>query len=220
MITRFWLPFMAPCLGTIERIVKQNKYTRVISLVDNIIPHEKRIGDKLFAKYFVKSTQGFVAMSKSVLDDLSSFDNKKPRTYSPHPLYDHYGERISKQQACTTLNLDPLQRYVLFFGFIRGYKGLDLLLDAFADKRLKDLGVKLIVAGEFYGNEDAYMKQIKDLQIEDIVELHTYFIPDEKVNNYFCAADIGFKNYAVCSVSSSATASASAALVAFLSAAS
>jgi glycosyltransferase involved in cell wall biosynthesis len=134
-------------------------------------------------------------MSKSVLDDLSSFDNKKPRTYSPHPLYDHYGERISKQQACSTLNLDPSQRYVLFFGFIRGYKGLDLLLDAFADKRLKDLGVKLIVAGEFYGNEDAYMKQIKDLQIEDRVELHTYFIPDEKVNNYFCAADIVAQPY-------------------------
>lgn len=195
MITRFWLPFMAPCLGTIERIVQRNKHTRIISLVDNIIPHEKRIGDKLFVKYFVKSTQGFVAMSKSVLDDLSSFDNNKPRTYSPHPLYDHYGERISKQQACSTLNLDPSQRYVLFFGFIRGYKGLDLLLEAFVDKRLKDLGVKLIVAGEFYGNEDAYMKQIKDLQIEDRVELHTYFIPDEKVNNYFCAADIVAQPY-------------------------
>ena len=189
MITRFWLPFMAPCLGTIERIVRQNNHTRIVSLVDNIIPHEKRIGDKLFAKYFVKSTQGFVAMSKSVLDDLTSFDNKKPRIYSPHPLYDHYGERISKQQACSVLKLDPSYRYVLFFGFIRGYKGLDLLLEAFADKRLKDLGVKLIVAGEFYGNEEAYMKQIKDLRIDDRIELHTYFIPDEKVNNYFCAAD-------------------------------
>lgn len=195
VITRFWLPFMAPCLGTIERVVKRNKHTKVVSLVDNIIPHEKRIGDKIFASYFVKSTQGFVAMSRSVLEDLSLFDSKKPRVYSPHPLYDHYGLRISNQEAQNNLGLDTSCKYVLFFGFIRGYKGLDLLLDAFGNKRLRELNVKLIVAGEFYGNEEQYMKQIKDLGIEDRVELHTYFIPDDKVNNYFCAADIVAQPY-------------------------
>ncbi|MBO7228020.1 MAG: glycosyltransferase [Bacteroidales bacterium] len=195
VITRFWLPFMAPCLGTIERVVKRNKHTKVVSLVDNIIPHEKRIGDKIFASYFVKSTQGFVAMSRSVLEDLSLFDSKKPRVYSPHPLYDHYGLRISNQEAQNNLGLDTSCKFVLFFGFIRGYKGLDLLLDAFGNKRLRELNVKLIVAGEFYGNEEQYMKQIKDLGIEDRVELHTYFIPDDKVNNYFCAADIVAQPY-------------------------
>ncbi|MBR5778945.1 MAG: glycosyltransferase [Bacteroidales bacterium] len=195
VITRFWLPFMAPCLGTIERVVKRNKHTKVVSLVDNIIPHEKRIGDKIFASYFVKSTQGFVAMSRSVLEDLSLFDSKKPRVYSPHPLYDHYGLRISNQEAQNNLGLDTSCKYVLFFGFIRGYKGLDLLLDAFGNKRLRELNVKLIVAGEFYGNEEQYMKQIKDLGIEDRVELHTYFIQDDKVNNYFCAADIVAQPY-------------------------
>lgn len=195
VITRFWLPFMAPCLGTIERVVKRNKHTKVVSLVDNIIPHEKRIGDKIFASYFVKSTQGFVAMSRSVLEDLSLFDSKKPRVYSPHPLYDHYGLRISNQEAQNNLGLDTSCKYVLFFGFIRGYKGLDLLLDAFGNERLRELNVKLIVAGEFYGNEEQYMKQIKDLGIEDRVELHTYFIPDDKVNNYFCAADIVAQPY-------------------------
>lgn len=195
VITRFWLPFMAPCLGTIERVVKRNKHTKVVSLVDNIIPHEKRIGDKIFASYFVKSTQGFVAMSRSVLEDLSLFDSKKPRVYSPHPLYDHYGLRISNQEAQNNLGLDTSCKYVLFFGFIRGYKGLDLLLDAFGNERLRELNVKLIVAGEFYGNEEQYMKQIKDLGIEDRVELHTYFIPDDKVNNYFCSADIVAQPY-------------------------
>ena len=195
VITRFWLPFMAPCLGTIERVVKRNKHTKVVSLVDNIIPHEKRIGDKIFASYFVKSTQGFVAMSRSVLEDLSLFDSKKPRVYSPHPLYDHYGLRISNQEAQNNLGLDTSCKYVLFFGFIRGYKGLDLLLDAFGNERLRELNVKLIVAGEFYGNEEQYMKQIKDLGIEDRVELRTYFIPDDKVNNYFCAADIVAQPY-------------------------
>lgn len=195
VITRFWLPFMAPCLGTIERVVKRNKHTKVVSLVDNIIPHEKRIGDKIFASYFVKSTQGFVAMSRSVLEDLSLFDSKKSRVYSPHPLYDHYGLRISNQEAQNNLGLDTSCKYVLFFGFIRGYKGLDLLLDAFGNERLRELNVKLIVAGEFYGNEEQYMKQIKDLGIEDRVELRTYFIPDDKVNNYFCAADIVAQPY-------------------------
>lgn len=195
VITRFWLPFMAPCLGTIERVVKRNKHTKVVSLVDNIIPHEKRIGDKIFASYFVKSTQGFVAMSRSVLEDLSLFDSKKSRVYSPHPLYDHYGLRISNQEAQNNLGLDTSCKYVLFFGFIRGYKGLDLLLDAFGNERLRELNVKLIVAGEFYGNEEQYMKQIKDLGIEDRVELHTYFIPDDKVNNYFCSADIVAQPY-------------------------
>lgn len=195
MITRFWLPFMAPCLGTIERVVRRNKYTKVVSLVDNIIPHEKRIGDKMFAKYFVKSTQGFIAMSKTVLDELCLFDTSKPKVFSPHPLYDHYGERVDKTQAQNNLSLANDAKYVLFFGFIRDYKGLDLLLEAFANPRLRELNVKLIVAGEFYGNEEVYMKQIKDFGIQDRVELHTYFIPDNKVNNYFCAADIVAQPY-------------------------
>jgi glycosyltransferase involved in cell wall biosynthesis len=158
---------MAPCLGTIERVVKRNKHTKVVSLVDNIIPHEKRIGDKIFASYFVKSTQGFVAMSRSVLEDLSLFDSKKPRVYSPHPLYDHYGLRISNQEAQNNLGLDTSCKYVLFFGFIRGYKGLDLLLDAFGNERLRELNVKLIVAGEFYGNEEQYMKQMYTKKMEE-----------------------------------------------------
>ena len=134
-------------------------------------------------------------MSKTVLDELGLFDTSKPKVFSPHPLYDHYGERIDKAQAQNTLKLSTDANYVLFFGFIRDYKGLDLLLGAFADKRLRDLNVKLIVAGEFYGNEEAYMQQIKNLDIEDRVELHTYFIPDDKVNNYFCAADIVAQPY-------------------------
>lgn len=195
LISRFWLPFMAPCLGTIERIALKNKHTKVVAILDNVVPHEKRIGDKLFANYFISSTQGFLAMSKTVLDDLAMFDTKKPRVFSPHPLYDHYGNSVPKAEAKQVLGLDKEVKYVLFFGFIRGYKGLDLLLDAFASEELKAMGVKLIVAGEFYGNEEAYMKQIKTLNISDRVELHTSFIPDDKVNNYFCAADIVAQPY-------------------------
>ena len=195
MITKFWLPFMAPCLGTIERMVRKNRRTRVISILDNVIPHEKRIGDRLFAKYFVGATDGFVAMSRSVLQDLNLFDTQKPRRFCPHPLYDHYGQCLSKTEARELLELDPHCRYVLFFGFIRSYKGLDLLLEAFADPRLKDLNVKLIVAGEFYGDPKPYREQIERLGIADRIVLATDFIPDSCVNRYFGACDIVAQPY-------------------------
>ena len=195
MITKFWLPFMAPCFGTIARIVRRNKHTRLISILDNVIPHEHRIGDKLFVRYFIRPTHGFVAMSKSVLADLRLFTTDKPAVFSPHPLYDHYGERLPRETALQLLNLPAEQHYVLFFGFIRNYKGLDLLLEAFADDRLKDLDVKLLVAGEFYGDPEPYLQQIKSLHIEDRVVLCTDFIPDSEVNRYFSAADIVAQPY-------------------------
>ncbi len=195
LITKYWLPFMAPCLGTIERRVRRNGHTRAVAILDNMIPHEHRPGDKMFSRYFVRSTHGFVAMSRSVLADLSLFDTKKPRVFCPHPLYDHYGTLIAKEDAKALLRLAPDEKYVLFFGFIRAYKGLDLLLQAFADPRLKALGVKLLVAGEFYGDPKPYMEQIAQLNIADRVVLHTDFIPDSEVNRYFRAADIVAQPY-------------------------
>ena len=195
MITKYWLPFMGPCLGTIERVVRRNRHTRVVAILDNVIPHEHRIGDKLFSRYFVHSTDGFVAMSRSVLNDLGLFDTKKPRQFCPHPLYDHYGSLVDKTAAKQAIGVDPQVRYVLFFGFIRSYKGLDLLLEAFADPRLKEQNVKLIVAGEFYGDSQPYHDQIARLGIGDRVVLCTDFIPDSKVNNYFCACDIVAQPY-------------------------
>lgn len=190
LITKFWLPFMAPCLGTIERQVKKNKHTRIVSILDNVIPHEHRFGDKMFVRYFVNSTQGFVSMSKSVLNDLRLFTTTKPAVFCPHPLYDHYGQRLSRIDALDSLQLNADNRYVLFFGFIRAYKGLDLLLQAFADDRLRNSNIYLIVAGEFYGAADPYLALIRDLKIENKVVLRTDFIPDSAVNQYFSAADI------------------------------
>lgn len=195
LITKYWLPFMAPCLGTIERRVRRNGHTQVVSVLDNIIPHEHRPGDRLFSRYFVRSTDRFVAMSRSVLADLDLFDTRKPRQFCPHPLYDHYGDLISKEEALRLLRLDPQYHYVLFFGFIRSYKGLDLLLDAMADSRFADLKVRLIVAGEFYGDPKPYLQQIERLHLADRVVLCTDFIPDSMVNRYFRAADIVAQPY-------------------------
>ena len=196
LITKFWLPFMAPALGTANRVAKHAGMRRV-TILDNLVPHERRIGDKLFARYFVNSVDGMIAMSQSVLDDADLFDPKhrKPRKLCMHPLYDHYGVTMSKDEACKQLNIDPSGRYALFFGFIRDYKGLDLLLDAMSDPRIAQIGVKLIVAGEFYGDPKPYMEQIERLGIGDRVILKTDFIPDSEVNRYFCAADVVVQPY-------------------------
>ncbi|MDD4141817.1 MAG: glycosyltransferase [Bacteroidales bacterium] len=195
LITKFWIPYMAPCLGTIERVVKRGGKTKVISILDNIIPHEKRFGDKLFVRYFVRSTDGFIAMSKSVLKDLELFDTKHPHVFCPHPLYDNFGARKSREEALEELGYDKKYRYVLFFGIIRAYKGLDLLLEAFADERLRNMDVKLIVAGEYYEDGDRYSEMINTLGISDKVIMKTEFIPDTKVSLYFSACDIVAQPY-------------------------
>ncbi|MES2621093.1 MAG: glycosyltransferase [Bacteroidota bacterium] len=195
MLVKFWLPFMGPCLGKISRIVKKNGKTKVISILDNIIPHEKRMGDFQLAKYFVNSVDGFIAMSESVLEDLKKFDTKKPRVFSPHPLFDNFGEAINKVEAYEKLGLAVNTEYILFFGFIRDYKGLDLLLHAMADERVKQLNVRLIIAGEFYTQAKPYWDLITELGIADQLILKTDFIPDNEVRNYFCAADIVVQPY-------------------------
>lgn len=196
LVFAYWMSFMAPCMGTIARKVHHNHHTKIIALVHNMIPHEPNVLDKILPPYFVKSMDGFMALSGSVVKDIEKFDKRNcPKRFSPHPIYDHYGERLSRETALSLLNLSPDYRYVLFFGFIRAYKGLDLLLGAFADERLRQQNVKLVVAGEFYGDPEPYYKQIKDLGIEDRVVLCTDFIPDGEVNRYFSAADIVAQPY-------------------------
>lgn len=195
IVIGFWLPFMAPCLGTIARIARKNGKTRVVSVVHNIVPHEHRIGDKMFATYFCNSVDGFVAMSDSVLNDLTLFDSVKPRVFCRHPLYDNFGKQVDREEALSELGLDTSNRYMLFFGLIRDYKGLDIMLKAYADSRLRKMGVKLIVAGEFYNNAEKYFELEKELGLEGEVIWHREFVPDSKVRYYFGAADIIVQPY-------------------------
>lgn len=195
LIIKFWLPLMAPCFGTIARIVKGNGKTKVVSILDNIIPHEHRPGDKILSKYFISSIDAFIAMSKSVYDDLKSLNDKKPCLLSPHPIYDNFGTAVSREEAIGSLGLDPSAKYMLFFGFIRDYKGLDILLKAIADERIKNSDIKLIVAGEFYNNSEKYFEMEKQLGLEGKIIWRTDFIADEQVKNYFCASDIIVQPY-------------------------
>ena len=189
IVVRFWLPLMGPALGTILRQVKKNRHTKVICIADNVIPHEKRPGDKPFTSYFLKACDAFVTMSEKVLNDLRSFEKDKPAIQVPHPLYDNFGEKVSKEKARRRLQLPVTDKIIVFFGFIRRYKGLDMLLQAMADKRIKQQNIKLLIAGEFYEDEQHYKNLIDLFKLQDEIILRNQFIPDEDVKNYICAAD-------------------------------
>lgn len=196
VIFAYWMSFFASCYAKMAKIIKRNKVSRCIGLVHNMMPHEQSILDRLFSPHFVKRMDAFVALSKSVLADVSRLDKKsKPKYFSPHPLYDHYGDKEDKVMAMNSLYMDNNYNYLLFFGLIREYKGLDLLLKAMSDKRLDKYPLKLIVAGEFYEKKEPYLKMIDDLDINDKVIICDKYIPDEEVKNFFNLADMVVQPY-------------------------
>jgi glycosyltransferase involved in cell wall biosynthesis len=198
VIVRYWLPLMGPCLGFILRQIKKNKHTKIVCIADNIIPHEKRFGDKAFTKYFVQPVDAFITMSDKVMTDLKLFAPTKPAQLVAHPLYDNFGEKVSKEEARLKLGIKNEELILLFFGFIRKYKGLDLLLDAMKiikNSKFNIQNSKLLIAGEFYEDRKAYDEQIEKLGIQESLILHTDFIPDSEVKYYLCAADVVVQPY-------------------------
>ena len=196
LIIRYWMPFMAPCLGTIARVVKKNGHTRVVAITDNVLPHEKQPGSRQLTRFFVRHNHGFVTLSQSVRDDLVELDvDPDAITVCPHPLYDNFGEPVSPPKAREQLQLPANPALVLFFGFIREYKGLDLLLEAFAHERMRDVDARLLVAGEFYDKPATYRQLAKELDIEEKIIWHSHFIPNDQVRWYFSAADLVVQPY-------------------------
>ena len=205
LICCYWMAFFAPAYGLISRMARRNGKTKTIALVHNMMPHEPSILDKLFAPYFVASQDGFIALSESVKEDIEKIESSlpcgegrggvSPVSVSPHPIYDHYGERMAKAEACQALNIPADKQYMLFFGLVRAYKGLDLLLDAFAQIKDQLPSLQLIIAGEFYEHEDKYRSQIAANKLSDRVILRNEFIPDADLRKYFGAADLIVQPY-------------------------
>jgi D-inositol-3-phosphate glycosyltransferase len=195
LLLRYWLPFMGPSLGTVARIARWNHHTRVICIFDNVVPHEKRPGDRILTHYLTGSIDGAVVMSRTVLDDLRVFSRSIPVKLSPHPLFDNYGKKVSKYEASASLNLDPGYSYLLFFGFIRAYKGLDLLIEAFSDERLRNRSIKLIIAGEFYEDDKPYNDLIIKNNLQSDIIIYDKFIRDEEVSLFFSIADLVVQPY-------------------------
>lgn len=194
VIVPFWLPFMAASLGTIIRVLK-GKNTKIISIAHNIIPHESRLGDRLLTNYFTKAVDGFLAMTQKVLDDLNVFDKESPKILSPHPIYDDFGSIQPKESALEYLKMDPNFSYILFFGLIRDYKGLDLLLKAFSSDELRERKIKILIAGEYYSDKTPYKNLIKKHNLQKEIISVEQFIPDSEVQYYFNACDLIVQPY-------------------------
>ncbi len=186
ILMKYWTPFMAPCFGTIARIARQNKKTKVICQIDNVEPHEHHIIDRPCNKYYLGGVDGFVYMSEQVHSELKAYSSA-PALFSPHPMFENFGTKVERELACEKINISPDENYTLFFGLIRDYKGLDMLLEAW--KRWNPEHRKLLIAGEFYTSREKYISLIEQLGLQDRVVLHDRFIADDDVRYYFSAAD-------------------------------
>ena len=193
LCVHMWMPFFALALATVFRIIRKNKHTKIVAIFHNLIPHEPRLGDTFLSTLFLKHVDSCVTMSDSVMHDVLKISPHMSVVQTPHPLYDNFGDSVAREQACTYLNIDESKKYILFFGLVRAYKGLDLLLDAFALMQTDD--VQLIIAGEFYDSPQPYYNRIAKLGIENKVIIRNTFISHDEVRYYFSAADIVAQTY-------------------------
>lgn len=195
LLLHHWMPFIAMSTGSILRRLGRTRPYPVIAICHNVIPHEKQAGWKLLSRRLLQACDGFVVLSRSVLDELSMFTPSPFREFVPHPVYDIFGEGVPREEAARYLGLDPGARYLLFFGLVRKYKGLDLLLDAFARVKERVGGLKLIIAGEFYGGKESYLDRISRLSLAGDIVLRDQFIPSGEVKYYFSLADLVAQPY-------------------------
>lgn len=191
VISHFWHPYLGPAIGN----VLKNAKTKNISIVHNLYPHERKLGDNNLIRKFMSNTQKYIALSKKVQQDLRKHTQDENILLTPHPVYDNYGEKVGRTDALKELNLSTDFQYVLFFGLIRAYKGLDLLLDAFAKFNKQNKKVKLLVAGEFYEQQAKYLNQIDKLEIKNDVIFHDKYIANNRVKYYFSACDLVAQTY-------------------------
>jgi len=188
LILRYWMSWFAPSLGYVVRHCGCKR----VAILDNVIPHEPHFFDKPLTKYFLKGCDGFITLTQAVADDLLSLKPDARYEVLPHPVYDHFGERLTREDACRQLGIDPERKTLLFFGLIREYKGLDILLEAF--RGLPD-DYQLVIAGEPYGSFDKYQRILDSLPGKDRVKVFPQYIRDSEVKLYFSAADVSVLPY-------------------------
>ncbi len=189
LVTRYWMSWFAPSLGYVSRGMKGK--CKVISILDNVIPHEPRFFDTPFTRYFLHGNDGFITLCDAVAEDLLKLEPEARYKVLPHPLYSHFGEKKDRTASEDKLGLEHGKKNILFFGLIRDYKGLDILLEAFAGL---DDSYQLVIAGEPYGSFSRYEDLIEKAGKERI---HTFlhYIKDSEVSDFFSAADVSVLPY-------------------------
>jgi len=194
-LIRFWLPAMGPSLGRVATALARAPRTKVVALVDNLYPHESRFLDRLLTNSFIKVPHTFVTMSNVVAGQLKQLVDGRPVCKAPHPIYDDYGKAIDQKEARNRLGIDSDGPLLLFFGFIRKYKGLDLLLQALNDPIFRSMGLKVVIAGEWYEDPDTYKALSNNLNLGDMILWHDHFIQESDISTYFSAADAVVQPY-------------------------
>lgn len=194
LIYKYWMPFFAPAYGVISRRLRK-RGSKILCVVDNAIPHERRPLDKQLSQWFLGSCDGLLVMSDTVERDLRTLHVRAPQRRVEHPIYDVFGEAVPKEQARQELGLPPDAPLLLFFGHVRRYKGLQVLLEAMPSVREQLPAAQLLVCGEFYEDERGYREQIEGLGIQDCVRLHAEFIANDQVGRWFCASDLIVQPY-------------------------
>jgi len=188
LIFKYWMPFFGPCFGIISMLVRRWTGAKVLFICDNVVPHERRFGDAAFTRFAFRYVDYFVVQSKAVERELQGFQPRARYRLVPHPVYEIFGQGFTKAEARSTLGLSD-ERVILFFGYVRRYKGLHTLLDAMPGI-LQTLKVKLLVVGEFYDDEQKYRKQVADHGLQDDVVVVSDYVPNETVGLYFSACDV------------------------------
>lgn len=187
VIFKYWLPFFGPCFGTIARLARSNGHTKVLFICDNVLPHEKRPGDLIFTRYAFGAVDHFIVQSSSVERDLQAVHPGASYRFAAHPVYNIFGSPMPQADARKTLGITA-PHVLLFFGYIRKYKGLHVLLDAI-HKVPSTFPLHTLVVGEFYDDEAKYREQVTRLGLADRVTIVSDYVPNEKVREYFSAAD-------------------------------
>jgi len=188
VVFKYWLPFFGPCFGTICRLIKRRRKTKIIAICDNVLPHERRPGDKVFTRYAFGVVDGFIVQSEAVEKDLLRLFPAARYKKVPHPVYENFGAPLSVSEARKKLGLDEKEHVLLFFGYIRKYKGLDILLESMRTVR-KSVKLTLLVAGECYDDEQLYRDIIERYQMNDCVRFMAEYISNDRVPEFFSAAD-------------------------------
>lgn len=180
------MPFFAPCLGTLLRWIRRRSGARLILLSHNLIPHETHFFDVPLTRYLIKVPEAFIVLSESVERDLLRLRPNAKVVRVPQPIYDFFPSPPEQKEGRKQLGLPPDQPVVLFFGLVRAYKGLGILLQAMTSLPQ----ARLLIAGEFYQPRADYERQINELGLRDRVHVEDRYIPNEDVPKYFAAADV------------------------------
>ncbi|MFZ5517367.1 MAG: glycosyltransferase [Candidatus Zhuqueibacterota bacterium] len=189
VIFKYWMPFFAPCYAAVSFLTRLFTRTKLVYICDNIIPHEQRLEDRLLTHLGLWNIHYFIVQSAAVKADLLKFKPGANFKEVPHPVYEIFSNPFTQEQARGKLKFGKEDNLLLFFGFVREYKGLHILLRALPSV-LKQMPVKLIIAGEFYDDSSRYLDLIKKLNLEPVVFVFDEYIPNEDVGLYYSAADV------------------------------